>query len=137
MNAPIERKASALLIVGIVLLPILFAWFTLRNGYSLLARGLAFGWLVLILILVASAPKVPQSADLDRGSSISPSVAIYVQDPATWSKLFVQKIWACNEFNSEGKQTGGGQTGYYRFFDDNGHQFVSVRRPPAFSSGLI
>ncbi|MDR3509907.1 MAG: hypothetical protein P4L64_18625 [Caulobacteraceae bacterium] len=44
-----ERKVSVLLGVGIFLLPIAFVWFLLRNGYSLVARIIGFGWLLVFL----------------------------------------------------------------------------------------
>ncbi len=41
---------------GLVVLPYVFAWFTLRRGYSPLVRSLAFGWLAVIVV-GAIAPK--------------------------------------------------------------------------------
>ncbi len=43
-------KVSALLGLGIVLMPYIFAWFTLRKGYSTMARAVAFGWMTLALL---------------------------------------------------------------------------------------
>ncbi len=45
------RKISVRLGIAIFLAPFIFAWFTLRNGYSALSRGIAFGWMVLLFIL--------------------------------------------------------------------------------------
>jgi hypothetical protein len=42
--------------VGIFLLPVIFVWFTLRDGYSTTARVISFGWLALLLIFVFGAP---------------------------------------------------------------------------------
>jgi hypothetical protein len=44
------RKVGILLGIGIFLLPIIFAWFTLRKGHSTLARIISFAWLVITLI---------------------------------------------------------------------------------------
>lgn len=49
------RPVGIPLALGIAFLPIVFAWFTLRAGYSTTARILSFGWLVLTMIAVASA----------------------------------------------------------------------------------
>ena len=46
------RKMSILLGIGIFLIPIIFVWFTLRQGYSTLARVVSFVWLILTLIIV-------------------------------------------------------------------------------------
>jgi hypothetical protein len=43
------RKVGAGLIVGIALVPLLFAWLTLRPGYSAITRLAAFGWLAFLL----------------------------------------------------------------------------------------
>lgn len=46
-----ERKVSILLGIGIFLMPYIFAWFTLREGYSKSARFISFGWFVFIVYL--------------------------------------------------------------------------------------
>lgn len=40
-----EGKVTGLLGVGIFLFPCLFAWFTLKKGFSTTARVVSFGWL--------------------------------------------------------------------------------------------
>ncbi|HTI67923.1 MAG TPA: hypothetical protein VL460_10315 [Caulobacteraceae bacterium] len=40
-----ERKVGAGLGIGILLLPVVFSWFLLKAGYSMLARVLGLGWL--------------------------------------------------------------------------------------------
>lgn len=47
-----KRSISILLGTGIVLIPVIFAWFTLRKGYSTLAKVLSFSWLGLSILLV-------------------------------------------------------------------------------------
>lgn len=60
------RGMSLRLGIGVFFMPYVFAWFTLREGYSRLARGLSFGWLALILITnlsgLASAPAADASS---------------------------------------------------------------------------
>ena len=46
-----ERKVSILLGIGIFLMPYIFAWFTLREGYSKPARFISFGWLLLFVFV--------------------------------------------------------------------------------------
>ncbi|WP_444922855.1 hypothetical protein ACJJH9_11695 [Microbulbifer sp. DLAB2-AF] len=48
-----NKTANFFLGVGIFLLPIIFSWFTLRKGYSALARGLSFTWLILCIVFVS------------------------------------------------------------------------------------
>ena len=48
----IERNVSILLGIGIFIMPYVFAWFTLRKGYSNAARFISFGW-PLFLVFVS------------------------------------------------------------------------------------
>lgn len=48
------RKVGFLLGLGIFVFPIIFAWFTLRQGYRTRARVIAFVWLVLVVLLAFS-----------------------------------------------------------------------------------
>ena len=45
-----SRKIGVLLGAGIVFLPFIFAWFTLREGYSTKARAMSFAWLALLVV---------------------------------------------------------------------------------------
>lgn len=47
----IERKVSILLGIGIFIMPYIFAWFTLREGYSKVARFISFGWLLFLVFV--------------------------------------------------------------------------------------
>jgi hypothetical protein len=53
LEAP-KRKVGILLFIGILLLPIVFAWFLLRKGHSTLSRVLGFGWLLIVILSIAS-----------------------------------------------------------------------------------
>lgn len=46
-----EKNVSLLLGIGILFMPYIFAWFTLREGYSSLARFSSFGWMILLILL--------------------------------------------------------------------------------------
>ena len=57
-----ERQVSFLLVVGIVVLPVFFVWFLLRNGYSKSSRIWGFGYLILsILFFTYSGEKETQT----------------------------------------------------------------------------
>ena len=45
-----SRKVSFILGLGILFFPIIFSWFTLRKGYSKLAKIVSFSWLIITLI---------------------------------------------------------------------------------------
>lgn len=64
-----ERKVGILLFIGIFLWPIIFAWFLIRKGHTLLARGLGFGWLIftcLVLFVKAFSPSSLQPTTSER-----------------------------------------------------------------------
>lgn len=44
-----HRKIGIWLGIGIVIVPIIFAWFTLRQGYSTLSRVISMAWLLISL----------------------------------------------------------------------------------------
>ena len=45
-----QRKVSFILMLGILIIPYIFAWFTLREGYSKSSRWISFIWMVIVLI---------------------------------------------------------------------------------------
>ena len=46
----LKRRPGIALVIGIIFLPIIFAWFTLRRGYSRTTRYAAFLWLVVSFV---------------------------------------------------------------------------------------
>ncbi len=60
MNNFVYRKVSIPLAIGIFIAPIIFAWFTLRKGYSKTARIVSFGYLALAFLAFFALPKQPQ-----------------------------------------------------------------------------
>ena len=61
MNNFENKKVSIPLAIGIFLIPLIFAWFTLRKGYSKTARMISFGWLILGFVAFALMPTPPAS----------------------------------------------------------------------------
>lgn len=57
------RKVSILLGIGIFIMPYIFSWFTLRKGYSNLARIISFSWLIILFTLPLIAPKSENSSN--------------------------------------------------------------------------
>jgi len=56
------RSVGFLLGVGILFMPYIFSWFTLRKGYSNLVRVVSLGWLgVVVAVLIASPPSSPNN----------------------------------------------------------------------------
>jgi len=51
------RRMSFLLAIGIFFLPYLFAWLTLRQGYSTFVRVVSFSWLAFVVFLMLEQSK--------------------------------------------------------------------------------
>lgn len=47
-----KRKVSTWLAIGILLLPIIFAWFTLRQGHSTVGRVVSMGWMIVTIFML-------------------------------------------------------------------------------------
>ena len=79
MNDRSTRKVGLALGLGIFLLPFVFAWFTLRQGYSTRARVISFGWMILFIFAMANGA----SEDASERRAEQPPVAVVppVQTP--------------------------------------------------------
>lgn len=77
MTEQASRKVSIPLIIGIVLCPMIFVWFTLRKGYSSNARYKAFAWLIAALLIGHFNPHTPKAsvASAPAISSSSPRMS--------------------------------------------------------------
>lgn len=76
ITAGTPKKVGIGLGVGIFLIPIVFAWFLLKDGYSKLSRILAFGWFGLsILITVASPKDSPPTANPNHPNAVANAAA--------------------------------------------------------------
>jgi hypothetical protein len=67
-----KRRLSVRLLLGIVFLPYIFAWFTLRKGYSRVVKVFSLGWLVLLLIFMFTLPDPSTLPDSPSKSIASP-----------------------------------------------------------------
>lgn len=57
-----SRKVGPGLLLGLALLPIVFTWFLLRPGYTMLARISGFVWLALSISLAAMVDEIPSGS---------------------------------------------------------------------------
>lgn len=51
-----NKKPSGKLIIGIVLVPIIFSWFSLKKGYSKNFKIISMTWMVITILWAAMAP---------------------------------------------------------------------------------
>lgn len=91
VTAPTKRNVGFLLGLGILFIPVVFAWFLLRSGHSLLARIVGFGWLVLcVLAVVGSSSTAPGngSKTVSTQASVSSVAPAAVSAPAEPLKAY-------------------------------------------------
>lgn len=87
------RQFSVWLIVGIVLMPYLFAWLTLRSGYSSTSRFASFAWMtVLVVALMADHNTTPGTSSASPSSAASSSSAPAPANDVALSGGFVAKM---------------------------------------------
>jgi hypothetical protein len=70
---PANRTVGFWLGAGILFVPFVFSWFTLRKGHSPLARGLAMGWLVLFILGSAGRGRANHSTVSQATTSLTTS----------------------------------------------------------------
>ena len=89
------RKVGIGLFIGIVFVPLIFAWFTLRRGHSTISRVLSIGWAAFILIVAISSSSTDTNGP--NGTSNTPVNATAPSTPdATKSPEVVSK-WEYSE----------------------------------------
>lgn len=64
----VTRSVSSLFGLGILFIPFLFSWFTLRKGYSATARIMSFSWLILAIVIVNS-PVSPNNGLISKSNT--------------------------------------------------------------------
>lgn len=89
----VKRPVGFLLGVGIVFIPMIFSWFLLRKGHSVLARVSGFGWLILSLLVVIGSSSGPNSRSTapSQQASTSSSAPAPAAVPAEPLKSFTAK----------------------------------------------
>jgi len=63
------KRVSGLLIFGIIIMPAIFAWFTLKDGYSTKARTLSFVYLFVGMLAVFSNKHLDKPVSSQKDSS--------------------------------------------------------------------
>lgn len=78
-----HKEVSNPLKFGILILPLIFSWFTLKKGYSTKARVISFVWMSLILIVGATGDDIAEDKDTTSSKAqttqVSPQSAIDAQ----------------------------------------------------------
>lgn len=93
-----QRKVGALLALGILFAPFIFAWFLLRRGYSMRARFVGFAWLVALTAIMLSFPGGPTQ------------VAETAPSPAATEQTTPPRVAYVSAFEIEQRNAPNGQT---------------------------
>jgi hypothetical protein len=88
-----SRSVGLLLAVGIVFLPIIFSWLTLRKGYSTKSRVIALSWAAVILLVMIAGNKplatLPAVAPVASSSPMVESTKQVVEPPKKEEPMLV------------------------------------------------
>ena len=79
-STPPDKKIGIGLGIGIFFLPLIFAWFLLKKGYSTTARALGFTWMGLTLIAGIASPSNPPSV-APTNTNIAPQPKVQAPPP--------------------------------------------------------
>ncbi|WIX01166.1 hypothetical protein QK899_11530 [Pseudomonas sp. AR5] len=74
-RATVSRSVGFWLGVGILLFPMIFVWFLLRQGHSTASRVIGFAWLTLVVVGMASGDRNASTPVATSGSQ-SPSAKV-------------------------------------------------------------
>lgn len=77
-----NRKVSILLGIGIFFIPLIFAWFTLRRGYSKNAKIVSFAWLIFITVLSLNGFGQNTAKDRTPNNNAVSAVSAPIEAPA-------------------------------------------------------
>lgn len=99
-----SKSVGAALGIGILLLPFIFAWFTLRRGYSTTARILSLGWMAVVVLIslgAAGAGSNDQAAeqsneifeaDTDSNEAVPPQPPLTAQQSSETNAVQIPQI---------------------------------------------
>lgn len=149
-----SRRVSFRLGIGIFFIPYIFAWFTLRKGYSTQARAVSLGWAGFLLVfnfinLTSGAPQPSvSSTPASKASSTANTAEIEMQKAANAlanaantavpypsqqppNPKFIQKVDTCSSIESELSGVKSDEAGVERMLDateDFGEQAGSPKK---------
>lgn len=91
-NSP-NKKVGMFFLIGLIVMPYIFAWFTLQKGYSKTTRFFAFfGWPIVFLIAAIAGPnymKYKEKAEIAKQAKAAKEPVTYISDSCQKvSKLF-------------------------------------------------
>ncbi|WP_319783691.1 OB-fold protein [Oceanisphaera sp. IT1-181] len=95
------RSVSVLLGVGIVLLPIVFAWFTLRDGHTKKSKVISFAWLALTLFFALFEEDNNDVSTISSTNTITQEEIMHVRIGDILSAYENNEIGADNRYKGE------------------------------------
>lgn len=99
---PPKRTIGILLGIGILFIPIIFTWFTLRKGYSTNAKAISFTWLILCLFIFSNFDESKKSTT--AGNVTNPVTMSAPPDSDTTSSpapMISNSQWSYSQFADE------------------------------------
>ena len=128
------KSVSIILIIGILFVPFIFSWFTLRKGHTTKAKAIAFGWFFVALLILGGNKDKNANSSTGSGevAQATPQVEFIkdgcrevsnkfsaesklseIQQKEAW-KAFEGKIFKWNLVVQEVSESGGGYNVDYK-----------------------
>lgn len=96
-----DKKLSTRLIIGIILFPVIFSWFTLKKGYSNKAKILSLGYLGLIVILVLTTDPTPPQPTTTTANTNTEKPILHPYTDAYYEQLIQSSAVSYQVINSD------------------------------------
>jgi tRNA_anti-like len=101
-----ERSVGIALGIGILLLPIIFAWFTLRKGHSTRAKIISFVWLAFTFAIVAGQDRTSTGRTPSGPASTSAQVQTQPEQVMQVNIRDILSAYESNEVGADNKYKG-------------------------------
>jgi hypothetical protein len=70
-----SRRVGILLGIGILFIPYIFAWLTLRSGYRTKARAISLGWMAFVILFIIIPSEIRDSRRLSNVNAANTTIA--------------------------------------------------------------
>jgi Flp pilus assembly protein TadD len=129
-----KRSVGFFLALGILFMPYIFSLYTLRSGFSVLARTIALGWLIFLVIFINTLPDSPtKSTQQPVQKEISKQEAVKTSEPSvqqpTHQASAITNQAAKKSISDERFLVQSAETHLYGYINKNGKIVI----PPQFS----
>lgn len=123
-NNTSSRKVSILLGIGILFVPFIFSWFTLRKGHTTKAKAIAFGWFFIALLIYANNSNKEQTNAANNSTASAEEITQTAPPPIEFIKDSCREV--VNKFSSESKLSEVQQTEAWKAYEGKNFKWTLI-----------